>query len=82
MSGTPPKQLRKVEPFEVRDLPDLPEDSLVTEALNDVATAVAGFYYPGDRSASMIETVKFLRENPAHAEALGIGYSRPTAPMG
>lgn len=42
-------------------------------ALMDVATAVNGFAYAGDRLDTLIATVAWLRENPDHACALGLG---------
>jgi len=70
---------RVPEPFEAIRLPLIEESDGIDQPLRDLATAVCGFPYPGDKSQAIIDTVKYLRSNPDMAAVLGIGYQPASA---
>ena len=62
--------LRKVEPYEVLNLPPIPAEPTLDQAIRDVVTAVNGFPYAGDRSSAIVGAISWLRHNPEHAAVL------------
>lgn len=57
-----------VAPYEARTCPSLPED--VMAAAQDVVVAVNGFAYHGERLETVMATLRWLRVNPEHRQAL------------
>jgi hypothetical protein len=67
-----------VEPNEATRLPDIKigADPDFEDALRDLATAVNGFPYPGERSSALIDAVKWLRTRPDMCARLGLTVTR------
>lgn len=62
-----------VAPNAVRDLPLLPLDDHMRDAVEALAVACNGMLYQGADLDAQLRAVKFLRSRPDLAVALGIG---------
>lgn len=62
--------MRKAQPLEARNLPELPDDAETRELFTMLLVAVNGFPYAGERAEAIALTLRWLRAHPLAADSL------------